>query len=193
MIDPIALFEDTLRRAQAACEPPVDPTACVLATADAQGRPSARVVLLKGVDERGFVFYTSRDSRKGQELATNPRAALCFHWPVLGEQVRVEGAVELVADEESDEYFASRPRESQLAAWASAQSRPISSRDDLMRRYHELEEHHAGRPVPRPPHWGGYRLIPDATEFWHHGAHRLHDRELFTRTVGGWAQTTLSP
>src|SRR5262245_50785559 len=137
-----------------------DPTAMSLATATPSGRPSVRVVLLKGFDERGFVFYSNRTSRKGNELETNPRAALCIYWPTLGEQVRIEGTVEIVDDAESDAYFATRGRESQLGAWASRQSRPLESRAILLERMKDLEAEHAGKGVPRPRWWGGYRVVP---------------------------------
>lgn len=193
-IDPLVRFADVYARARAA--EPHDPTAMTLATADASGAPSLRVVLLKAVDDRGFVFYTNRDSRKGVELKHNPRAALCFYWPTLGEQVRVEGAVEKTTDEESEAYFASRPRESQLGAWASRQSRPLERHELLAERLAELEEMYRDRPVPRPRWWGGYRVIPSRIEFWKNGAHRLHHREVYSRGPGGegaWSVEILNP
>jgi pyridoxamine 5'-phosphate oxidase len=149
--------------------------------------------LLKGVDEDGFVFYTGYGSRKADELAANPRAALVLYWQPLGRQVRVEGDVERVSEAESAAYFASRPRGSQLAAWASQQSRPLESRDELERRYAELEREYEGREVPLPPHWGGFRLRPDAIEFWQHRDNRLHDRVRYTRAREGWRAEVLSP
>jgi pyridoxamine 5'-phosphate oxidase len=190
-MDPFDRFRDALERARAITR--FDATAVTLATADESGRPSARVVLLKGVDERGFVFYSNRTSRKGDELEANPRAALCFYWPELGEQIRVEGAVEQVTEAESDEYFASRPRESQLGAWTSRQSRPLESREILEDRFVQVGEMHEGNPVPRPRWWGGYRVLPERIEFWRQGAHRLHHRELYTRREGGWDVTLLNP
>lgn len=169
------------------------PEAMTLATADAEGSPSARMVLLKGADEDGFVFYTGYGSRKAGELDQNPRAALVFYWRPLGKQVRVEGTVELVPEAESAAYFATRPRGSQLAAWASHQSRPLESREELERRYAELEREYEGREVPLPPHWGGYRLRPDAIEFWEHRESRLHDRIRYTRAREGWQHELLAP
>ncbi len=189
--DPIARFQSVFERARQ--REPSDPTAATLATATRDGRPSARRVLLKQVDGRGFVFYTNRESRKGQELAENPFAALCFYWPSIEEQVRVEGPVEPISDEESDSYFASRPRGSQLGAWASDQSRPLESRVRLVGRYLKHKGRFAGRPVPRPPFWGGYRLIPERIEFWQHQRFRLHDRTLFTLTEEGWSSQRLYP
>jgi pyridoxamine 5'-phosphate oxidase len=169
------------------------PEVMTLATATADGAPSARMVLLKGADEDGFVFYTGYGSRKADELAANPRAALVLYWQPLGRQVRVEGDVERVSEAESAAYFASRPRGSQLAAWASQQSRPLKSRDELERRYAELEREYEGREVPLPPHWGGFRLRPNAIEFWQHRDNRLHDRVRYTRAREGWRAQVLSP
>ena len=169
------------------------PEAMTLATATADGVPSARMVLLKSADEDGFVFYTGYVSRKATELDENPRAALVLYWQRLGKQVRVEGRVERVSAAESAAYFSTRPRGSQLAAWASQQSRPLSSREDLERRYAELENEYEGREVPLPPHWGGYRLRPDAIEFWEHRENRLHDRIRYTRAREGWTSARLSP
>jgi len=165
----------------------------VLATSDASGAPSARYVLLKEVDEHGFVFFTNRSSRKGFELTANPRAALCFYWPHVGEQVRIEGDVVPIADTESDAYFATRPRETQLGAWASKQSQPLSSREELSRRLAELHERFGQEPVPRPPFWGGYRVVPRRIEFWKQGMHRLHERTVYERTPKGWRTQTLFP
>jgi pyridoxamine 5'-phosphate oxidase len=164
-----------------------------LATATADGAPSARMVLLKGADEDGFVFFTGYGSRKAEELAANPRAALVFYWQPLGRQVRVEGPVERVSKEESAEYFATRPRGSQLAAWTSRQSRPLGDRAELERRYADVEREHEGREVPLPPHWGGFRLRPDAIEFWEHRDNRLHDRFRYTRAREGWDAARLWP
>jgi pyridoxamine 5'-phosphate oxidase len=189
--DPMARFADVFARAMQV--EPHDPTAMSLATADASGAPSVRMVLLKGIDARGFVFYTNRESRKGDELRANPRAALCLYWPALGEQVRVEGAVELTTDEESDAYFATRARESQLGAWASAQSRPLETHALLEERFARLQEEHRDRAVPRPRWWGGYRVVPRRIEFWRSGAHRLHHRELYTRLGDGWRLELLNP
>ena len=169
------------------------PEAMTLATADGEGVPSARMVLLKGAGEDGFVFYTGYGSRKSEELDQNPRAALVFYWRPLGRQVRVEGSVERVSEPESAAYFATRPRGSQLAAWASQQSRPLGSRDELERRYAELEREYEDREVPLPPHWGGYRLRPEAIEFWEHRENRLHDRLRYTRAREGWKVERLSP
>ncbi len=189
--DPLSLVAQALERARAV--EPADPTAMTLATADASGRPSARMVLLKSVDARGVVFFSNRESRKGRELAANPRAALCIHWPTLAEQIRVEGDVELVGDAESDAYFSSRARESQLGAWVSQQSRPVASREDLDTRFREVTERFAGEPVPRPPYWGGYRLVPTAIELWKNGAFRLHDRFRYERVGDAWRSQRLQP
>lgn len=163
-----------------------DPTACLLSTADARGRPSARVVLLKGVDGGGFVFYTNYESRKGRQLAENRWAALTFYWPRLGWQVRAEGKVEKVSAEESDAYFASRPRGSRIGAWASLQSQPLDGRQRLLDRVAEAEERFEGKPVPRPERWGGYRLVPERVEHWRDRPFRLHDRWVYTRSGDGW-------
>ena len=188
--NPITEFLDSLERAKAH---QVDPAPVALATASPDGRPSVRMVLLRGVDEAGFVFFTNFDSRKGRELDGNPRAALCFHWPALDEQIRVEGAVERVPDDEADVYFASRPRGSQLGAWASNQSAPLASRETLEQQFRDVEERFRDRDVTRPPFWGGYRLIPDAVEFWYGRPDRLHDRVLYTRGGEGWKIQRLYP
>jgi pyridoxamine 5'-phosphate oxidase len=164
-----------------------------LATAGADGRPSARMVLLKSCDERGFGFHTNLESRKAGELAANPRAALVFYWPELGRQVRVEGDVEQISVEDSERYFRTRPHGSQLAAWASPQSRPLASREELERRFRETTTAYAEGAVPLPPHWGGFRIRAEAIEFWEHGEHRLHDRIRFTRAREGWERVRLAP
>ncbi|HEX2057167.1 MAG TPA: pyridoxamine 5'-phosphate oxidase [Actinomycetota bacterium] len=168
------------------------PNTMTLATADPGARPSARMVLLKGFDHRGFVFYTNYDSRKSRELAANPAAALVFYWSKLERQVRVEGRVEKVPAEESDSYFATRPLESRLGAWASRQSAPLVSRAELEERLAELESRYAGE-VPRPPHWGGWIVRPDVIELWQGRPNRLHDRFLYTRRGDGWERTRLYP
>lgn len=191
-LDPIGLFLD--RRAVAiALGAPFDGAAAVLATATPDGRPSARMVLVKEVRPEGFFVFTNYESRKGTELDQNPRAAICVHWVELGEQFRIEGAVARASEDESDAYFATRPRDSQIGAWASAQSRPLASRDALLARTRELEAEHAGRPVPRPPFWGGYRLVPDRIEHWVNQAARLHERCLYEREPEGWRRTLLAP
>jgi pyridoxamine 5'-phosphate oxidase len=189
--DPMALFAAWFREAEDAG---VDvPETMTLATADSDGAPSARMVLLKGADEDGFVFYSGYVSRKAGELERNPRAALVFYWRPLGKQVRVEGRVERVSESESAAYFATRPRGSQIAAWASQQSEPLAGREELDRRYTELEREYEGRDVPLPPHWGGFRLRADAIEFWQHRDNRLHDRIRYTRAREGWRSELLSP
>jgi pyridoxamine 5'-phosphate oxidase len=189
--DPVERFQEWFREAeQAGVEVP---EAMTLATAAPDGAPSARMVLLKGADEEGFVFYSGYVSRKAGELEANPRAALVFYWRPLGKQIRVEGRVERVSAAESEAYFATRPRGSQLAAWASQQSSPLPSREELERRYAELEREYEGREVPRPPHWGGFRLRPDAIEFWEHRENRLHDRTRYTRARETWHSERLAP
>jgi pyridoxamine 5'-phosphate oxidase len=190
--DPHALFDRWFAEAGAA--EPNDPSAMALATADSEGRPSVRMVLMKGHDERGFAFYTNSRSRKGDELAANPCAALLFHWKSLRRQVRVEGRVEPVSDAEADAYFATRSRDSRLGAWASDQSRPLSSRAAFEARYADLAADYEGREVPRPSHWWGYRLVPERIEFWTDRPHRLHERRLFTLGEdGGWSEGLLYP
>ncbi|NIR28269.1 MAG: pyridoxamine 5'-phosphate oxidase [Gammaproteobacteria bacterium] len=170
-----------------------EPTAVTLATADAEGRPSARTVLLKGFDEQGFVFYTNLSSRKGHHLGENPRAALCFFWQPLFEQVLVEGRVEEVDHEEADAYWATRPREAQIGAWASHQSEPLDRRETLEQRVAQYRQKFKGRAVPRPPHWSGFRVIPDRMEFWKARDYRLHDRVCYRVVDGEWTVTLLNP
>jgi pyridoxamine 5'-phosphate oxidase len=189
--DPHALFETWLAEARLA--EPNDPTAMALATADARGRPSVRMVLMKGHDENGFVFYTNLDSRKGDELAANANAALLFHWKSLRRQVRVEGPVLPVSAAEADAYFATRARDSQLGAWASDQSRPLEARATFEARYEAVRRRFEGGEVPRPPRWAGWRVAPERIEFWSDRAHRLHERRLFTRAVDGWSEGLLYP
>jgi pyridoxamine 5'-phosphate oxidase len=190
-VDPIARFRKIYERARR--HDPDYYTRVALATADTGGRPSVRMVLLKSFDERGFVFYTNYESRKASDMEQNPRAALCFYWECIDEQIRVEGTVAQVSAEESDAYFASRPRGSQIAACVSKQSAPLASRVALIRDYLKLRAKYAGRPVPRPDFWGGYRLSPERMEFWSSKAHRLHDRALFTRDGEGWRLERLYP
>ena len=189
--DPFQLFDDWFAEAKAS--EPNDAEAMALATADAGGRPSVRMVLLKGHGPAGFVFYTNEESAKGAQLAANPRAALLFHWKSLRRQVRIEGPVERVAAADADAYFASRSRDSQLGAWASDQSRPLDSRATFERRFKEVQQRFEGADVPRPPHWGGYRVLPERIEFWSDRPHRLHERRLFERQDGGWSEGLLYP
>lgn len=188
--DPVTEFLNAVERARAH---QVDTAPVALASVSADGRPSIRMVLLRGVDASGFSFFTNYNSRKGRELIANPHAALCFHWIALDEQVRIEGAVERLPDAESDAYFAGRPRGSQLGAWASAQSEPLPSRETLEEQYREIERRFAGIEVPRPPFWGGFRLVPERIEFWYGRPDRLHDRVLYTREAHGWKITRLYP
>lgn len=191
------LHEDPVRQLQAWLDDAQgtlgEPAAMTLATADERGRPSARVVLLRGVGERGLVFFTNRESRKGHELRRNPRAAAVLHWWELGRQVRVEGSVEETTQAESSAYWACRPRASQVAAWASPQSRPLSGRAELDARVAEASARFAGLEVPLPDHWGGYRIVPDAFEFWTHRDDRLHDRMRYTRDGDAWRRERLAP
>jgi pyridoxamine 5'-phosphate oxidase len=187
--DPFALFSTLFERASSECN---EPEAMVLSTVDLDGRPAGRYVLLKGVDAGGFVFYTNLESRKAAALAANPRAALTFYWPPQT-QVRIEGDVERVTDAEADAYFATRVRASQVGAWASRQSAPLSSRTELDERIREIEARFAGTTVPRPPHWSGYRVVPTSIEFWTRDVARLHERVLFQRADGGWTRSLLFP
>lgn len=188
--DPARQFHAWLKEALGAQVP--EPTAMTLATVDEEGNPSARIMLLKALDERGFVFYTNYESRKGHDLAGRPRAALTFFWKELERQVRIEGAVEKVSATESDEYFASRPLGSRIGAWASTQSATIASRPWLEARVKAAQAQHGDNP-PRPPHWGGFRVIPDWLEFWQGRQSRLHDRIAYTREAAGWVISRLSP
>ena len=188
--DPLLQFQRWFAAARAAAVP--TPEAMALATSSSGGRPSARMVLLKEADERGFCFFTNYESRKGRELADNPRAALLFHWQPLGRQVRIGGGVERLSPGESEAYFRTRPLASRLAAWASPQSRPLADRVALERLYAEAESRHGDDP-PLPPHWGGFRLLPDAYEFWEHGDDRLHDRLRYERDATGWSPARLAP
>ena len=188
--NPITEFTSAIERAEARG---IDTTVVALATADANGRPSVRMVLLRGVDERGLVFHTNYKSRKARELEANPFAALCFHWPTLEEQIRVEGAVSRLPPDESDAYFAGRPRGSQLGAWTSAQSEILESREKFDEEYAETEARFEGQTVPRPPFWGGFRIDPSRIEFWYGRTDRLHDRILYVREGASWKVHRLYP
>jgi len=188
---PLPLFDRWYAAARE--NPGHDPSAMTLSTVGADGRPAGRIVLLKQHGADGFVFYTNFASRKGRELSANPLAALTFWWPWLGRQVRIEGSVVKVEDTEADAYFASRPRASQIGAWASRQSEPLQSREELERAVHEYTEKFAGRDVPRPPHWSGFCLAPGRVEFWHDRQGRLHDRIIYTLHNGHWSIQRLNP
>jgi len=189
--DPFAKFAEWMSEAWA--HEPEDANAMTLATASPEGIPAARIVLLKGADERGFVFYTNTQSRKGDELAANTRAALLFHWKPQGRQVRIEGHVEPVTAAEADAYYATRARISRLGAWASDQSRVLPGRAELERRLAQYEAKYPGEDIPRPPHWSGYRIVPERFEFWQNMPFRLHDRTVYTRAAGGWSIGKLYP
>jgi pyridoxamine 5'-phosphate oxidase len=191
MTDPLTLFDEWF--AEASASEPNEPEAMTVATAGADGQPSARIVLLKAHGPEGFTFYTHEQSAKGQDLAENPRAALLFHWKPLCRQVRIEGSVERVSGAEADAYFATRGRDSQLGAWASDQSRPLDSRATFEARFEDARQRFDGGDVPRPPSWGGYRVVPDRIEFWTAREHRLHERRLFTRAGHGWSEGLLYP
>ena len=188
--DPITEFLNARERAE---NHQVDTAPVTLATCDAQGQPSARMVLLRAVDERGFGFFTNYNSRKGLELDAGRKAALCIHWVALDEQIRVEGRVQRMADAESDAYFDSRPRGSQLGAWASEQSQVLPSRETLEEKYREIERRFDGRPVPRPAFWGGYWIVPHRIEFWYGRPDRLHDRVVYLKEAPGWRIERLYP
>jgi pyridoxamine 5'-phosphate oxidase len=189
--NPHTLFDSWLAEAEAS--EPNDPNAVAVATVGADGMPSMRMVLLKGHDARGFVFYTNQQSRKADELATDPQAALLFHWKSLRRQVRIEGPVSLVSADEADTYWASRGRHSRIGAWASDQSRPLDSRETFERRVADATARFEGGDVPRPAHWGGYRVAPLRIEFWQDRDHRLHERRLFTRDGESWREGLLYP
>jgi len=193
-MDPIARFVELLERAGRT--PAIaEPTGMTLSTVGADGRPSSRIVLLKGIDADGLVFYTNARSRKGRDIAARPDVSVTFWWPQLESQVRFEGPARPVSAAEADAYFATRPRVSQLGAWASDQSAPLRTREELENRYQELERKYEGKEVPRPPHWSGYRVTPLAVEFWRNRPGRLHERELYTRASAGapWSMTLLNP
>jgi pyridoxamine 5'-phosphate oxidase len=191
MTDPFALFDQWYDEARAS--EINDSNAMALATADARGRPSVRMVLLKGHGPDGFIFYTNFEGRKANELLANPHAALLFHWKSMRRQVRIEGPVETVDEATADAYFATRSRDSQLGAWASDQSRPLPSRAVFMTRYADAVSRFEGGPVPRPPHWSGFRVVPSRIEFWQDREHRLHERRLFVREGDGWDEGLLYP
>tara|TARA_R110001606_G_scaffold88305_2_gene198625 strand:+ start:2673 stop:3248 length:576 start_codon:yes stop_codon:yes gene_type:complete len=191
MTDPFSLFETWFAEAR---ETEInDSNAMTIATADADGQPSARMVLLKGHGPDGFVFYTNQQSRKAGDIAENPKAAILFHWKSLRRQIRIDGQISTVADDLADAYFATRSRDSQLGAWASDQSRPLADRETFEARFAEMTERFEGNDVPRPPHWSGYRLTPARFEFWQDRAHRLHERRTFVRDGDEWTEGLLYP
>jgi pyridoxamine 5'-phosphate oxidase len=189
--DPFQLFEIWFAEAQAG--EVNDPEAMALATADARGRPSVRMVLMKGHGPEGFTFYTNEHSAKGEQLAENPRASLLFHWKSLRRQVRIDGVIERITDSEADDYWATRGRDSQLGAWASDQSRPLDSRETFEARFKEAKQQFEGKNVPRPPHWRGYRVVPGRIEFWTDRPHRLHERRMFRLEGDSWTEGLLYP
>jgi pyridoxamine 5'-phosphate oxidase len=192
--EPFLRFNELLDAAKAVGPPCLpEPTAFSLATVDANGQPAVRILLLKGVDERGFVFFTNHESRKGRELLAHPQAAMCFHWQPLERQVRVEGLTRVVSAEEADAYFVTRARGSQIGAWASLQSEPMEHAEDLPSRVAATEARFEGGPVPRPPHWSGFRLVPHRIEFWHSMPSRLHERHVYHREPDGWRREVLYP
>lgn len=189
--DPFALFADWLEEARAS--EPNNPDAAAFASADTDGCPSVRMVLIRRYGPEGFTFFTNLDSAKGRELTANPYGSFAMHWKSLGKQVRADGRVEIVSDAEADDYFATRDRESQIGAWASLQSQPLSSRETFEQRFAEAKARFEGQDVPRPPRWSGFRLVPDQIEFWSERPHRLHERRLFTRAGEGWTEGLLYP
>jgi pyridoxamine 5'-phosphate oxidase len=189
--DPFALFSEWL--GEATRSEPNDPNAMALATVDEDGLPDVRMVLMKGFDAAGFVFYTNLESRKGRQLAARPKAALCFHWKSIRRQVRVRGAVQSVTPEEAEDYFATRPMQSRIGAWASQQSRPLESKSALEQAFAEHQRRFGDGKIPRPPHWSGFRIVPEELEFWRDGAFRLHDRMRFRRAGTDWTRTLLFP
>lgn len=194
MPSPLKQFHQWFEEARSIVNRNRDFNAMCLSTVGKDGMPSSRIVLLKGVVEGGFVFYTNKNSRKSDELRANDAASLCFYWPETGKQVRVEGYVKETSDKESDDYFTTRQRERQIGAWASHQSAPLASRAELKQRYDEYAEKFKGKDVPRPPHWGGWSITPIRIEFWENGSHRLHNRELFSlNEKGQWESTLLNP
>lgn len=189
--EPLISVLATLDRAST--HAPFESYACTLSTVSGNARPAGRIIHVRVVDERGFVFFSNRESSAGRHIMEIPQAALCFFWPWIGEQMRVQGRIELVADDVSDEFFESLPRDRKLTAWASLQSHPLSSRGELMQRYRETKERYEGRDVPRPPYWGGYRMVPDRIEFWKAGESDLHERVLWMRGPDGWRGEMLFP